>query len=286
MAYIYQIKNIIDGKKYIGQTVNFLARKEKHLSCLRRQVHDNPYLQKAYNKYGEESFEFSILHQEECDQERLNQLEEEYIEKYDTYNNGYNCNRGGQQHNGFESKLKQDDINIICAMLEFHKRPGTILGNYFQVSNTTIYRISHKKSHESLVNKYNELSYLQRETIYLDFCKQLNITPTIHYNSQRKISREQAFIVYIYDEYDKGNRRTLAYKWGLGDSIIAKVRKKQQCLDYWEVYQKLTFEEKITILCDYIEKYNMTPPEMLETLVKERQSAAKPNNQEGSTTIP
>ena len=27
-------------------------------------------------------------------------------------------------------------------------------------------------------------------------------------------------------EYDKGNRRTLAYKWGLGDSIIAKVRKK------------------------------------------------------------
>lgn len=44
------------------------------------------------------------------------------------------------------------------------------------------------------------------------------------------------------------------------------------------VYQKLTFEEKITILCDYIEKYNMTPPEMLETLVKERQSAAKPIN--------
>lgn len=32
---------------------------------------------------------------------------------------------------------------------------------------------------------------------------------------------------------------------------------------------------KITILCDYIEKYNMTPPEMLENLVKNRQSAAK-----------
>lgn len=275
MAYIYQIKNLINGNLYIGQTVNFLARKEKHLSCLRRQVHDNPYLQKAFNKYGEEAFEFSILHEEECDQERLNQLEEEYIAKYNTYENGYNCNRGGQQHNGFESKLKQDDINIICAMLEFHKRPGTILGKYFEVSNTTIYRISNGYSHEDLVKTYKKLTYLQRETIYLNFCKLLNIKPNIHYNSQRKMSREQAFIVYIYDEYNDGKRRQLAYKWGLKDDIVARVRKKETCLDYWEIYQKLTFEEKITILCDYIEKYNMTPPEMLENLVKDRQPAAK-----------
>lgn len=276
MAYIYQIKNKINGNLYIGQTVNFLARKEKHLSCLRRQVHDNPYLQKAYNKYGEEAFEFSILYEEECTQERLNELEEQFIAKYDTYENGYNCNRGGQQHNGFESKLKQDDINIICAMLEFHKRPGTILGEYFNVSNTTIYRISNGYSHEELKNNYQQLGYLTREKIYLDFCEKLNLKPYIHYNASRKITREQAFIVYIYDEFNDNKRRTMAYKWGLKDGVVADVRKKHTCLDYWEIYQKLSFEEKITILCDYIEKYNMTPPEMLENLVKERQSAAKP----------
>lgn len=277
MAYIYQIKNLVNGHLYIGQTVNYEARKLKHLSCLRRGVHDNPYLQKAFDKYGESLFEFSILHEEECDQDRLNELEEYYIKKYDTYENGYNCNRGGQQHNGFESKLKQEDINIICAMLEFHKRPGTILGNYFDVSNTTIYRIDHQLSHKELSDKYKQLSYLTREKIYTDFCKTLGIKSTIHYWGQRKITREQAFVIYIYDEFNDGKRRVMAYDWGLKDGVVANVRKKITCLDYWEVYQKLTFDEKITILCDYIEKYNKTPPEMLESLVKERLSAAKSN---------
>ena len=110
MAYIYQIKNKINGKLYIGQTVNFQARKLRHLSSLRNEKHDNPHLQKAFLKYGEEAFEFSIIHEEKCNQARLNELEEYYISKYETYLNGYNCNRGGQQHNGFESKLTKEDI--------------------------------------------------------------------------------------------------------------------------------------------------------------------------------
>lgn len=269
MKYIYQIINQVNGHSYIGQTNNFLRRQEQHKNDLKRGKHDNPYLQKAYNKYGPEVFIFKILHEEECDQERLNQLEEEYIAKYDTYENGYNCNRGGQQHNGFESKLKQDDINIICAMLEFHKRPGTILGQYFNVSNTTIYRIHHKLSHADLSTNYEKLGYLTREKIYLDFCKENNLTPTIKYYSCRKISREQAFVVYIYDEYGNDKRNYIAYDFGLCDNITRHVKKKETCLDYYEVYKKLTLEEKITILCHYIEKYNRKPPELLETLYNE-----------------
>lgn len=269
MKYIYQIKNILDNKVYIGQTNNIKRRWEQHKNDLKRGAHDNPYLQKVYNKYGLDIFEFSVLHEEDCDQERLNQLEEEYIAKYDSYENGYNCNRGGQQHNGFESKLKQNDINIICAMLEFHKRPGTILGNYFHVSNTTIYRINNKLSHTDLSENYEKLGYLTREKIYLDFCKENHLTSTIKYYGCRKITREQAFIVYIYDEFDNGKRNCIAYDFGLNDSITRNVRKKLTCLDYYDVYKKLNLQEKITILCHYIEKYNRKPPELLETLYKE-----------------
>lgn len=269
MKYIYQILNNLNNHCYIGQTNNFKRRVEQHKSDLKRGVHDNPYLQKAYNKYGLDAFSFNILYQEDCDQEQLNKLEEQYIEKYNSYENGYNCNRGGQQHNGFESKLKQSDINIICAMLEFHKRPGTILGEYFHVSNTTIYRIHHKYSHEDLVDNYNQLEYLTREKIYLDFCKENNLKPTISYNAQRKITREQAFIIYIYDEYKYNKRTYVAYDFNLNDDITRKVKQKKTCLDYYEVYKKLSLNEKITILCHYIVKYNRKPPELLENLCKE-----------------
>ena len=284
MKYIYQILNKQNNKCYIGQTNNFQRRQEQHKSDLKRGTHDNPYLQKIYNKYGLDIFEFKILYQEDCDQDRLNQLEEEYIIKYDSYENGYNCNRGGQQHNGFESKLKQDDINIICAMLEFHKRPGTILSKYFNVSNTTIYRISHQYSHEDLSNNYKQLGYLTREKIYLDFCKQNSIKPYIHYYSCRKITREQAFVIYIYDEFKYDKRTYVAFDFGLSNDITRHVKDKKTCLDYYEVYKKLSLQEKITIMCRYIEKYNRKPPELLETLCKETISS-QAFNKEGSTTI-
>lgn len=268
MAYIYQILNKANNKKYIGQTVNFKNRKKRHLTDLRCHRHDNKHLQSAFDKYGENSFEFSILYEEDCSQERLNELEEYYIKKYDTYLNGYNCNRGGQQHNGFESKLKEKDIFIIKAMLEFHKKPGTILGKYFNVSNTTIYRISHGMSHEEYSKKYEKLSYLQREKLYLDFCNENNIKPklTKDYIKCRKISREQCFIVYIYDEYRNGKRYYYAKDFNLNDSITRNVKQRKTCKEFYEIYKKLLFKEKIDILCRYIEKYNRKPPELLEYL--------------------
>lgn len=286
MKYIYQILNNLNGHCYIGQTNNYQRRFNQHKNDLKKGKHDNPYLQKAYDKYGPEAFSFNILYQEDCDQDRLNQLEEEYISKYDSYENGYNYNRGGQQHNGFESKLKQEDINIICAMLEFHKRPGTILGNYFDVSNTTIYRISHKYSHADLVDNYNKLGYLTREKIYLDFCKENNLKSYISYYSCRKITREQAFVIYIYDEYKYPKRTYVAYDFNLSDDITRKVKDKKTCLDYYEVYKKLSLDEKVTILCRYIVKYNRKPPELLESLCKETISSQAFNDlREGPTTI-
>lgn len=94
MIGIYQIKNIINDKRYIGQTVNEKRRKANHLFLLRRNQHHSTKLQNAYNKYGEENFVFEML--EECEVEKLNEKELLYIQKYDSFNNGYNCNEGGQ----------------------------------------------------------------------------------------------------------------------------------------------------------------------------------------------
>ena len=62
MACIYQIKNIVNNKIYIGSTIRATyIRKYEHFSELRNNKHCNNHLQKAWNKYGEDKFEFSIL---------------------------------------------------------------------------------------------------------------------------------------------------------------------------------------------------------------------------------
>lgn len=58
---VYQIKCTSDGKFYIGSAVDVHDRCEHHQSGLRRGDHPNGHLQAAWNKYGEENFEFTAL---------------------------------------------------------------------------------------------------------------------------------------------------------------------------------------------------------------------------------
>lgn len=55
---IYEIRNTLNGKRYIGSAVNFHARWTKHQSELRRGVHHSNPLQRAWNKHGQGAFQF------------------------------------------------------------------------------------------------------------------------------------------------------------------------------------------------------------------------------------
>ena len=81
LAYIYQIKNINNSKIYIGSTDNYKKRISTHKYELRKNIHCNKHLQYAWNKYGENNFEFSIL----CEVSREDKLdyEQKYIDSYD-----------------------------------------------------------------------------------------------------------------------------------------------------------------------------------------------------------
>lgn len=71
---IYEIRNIVNGKKYVGSAVNFHARWTKHQSELRRGVHHSRHLQQSWNKHGEQAFEFRRLML--CDKSELIELEQ------------------------------------------------------------------------------------------------------------------------------------------------------------------------------------------------------------------
>ena len=75
---IYQILNIINQKCYIGSAIRFSSRFGVHRNTLRNNKHHSIILQRAWNKYGENSFIFNIL--EECDIEKLIEREQYYID--------------------------------------------------------------------------------------------------------------------------------------------------------------------------------------------------------------
>lgn len=58
---IYKIINKIDGKYYVGSSIEIKRRWRNHRNCLRSNKHHNNYLQNAWNKYGPETFDFVIV---------------------------------------------------------------------------------------------------------------------------------------------------------------------------------------------------------------------------------
>lgn len=58
---IYHIRNVVTGMRYFGRTVDWSKRKSQHLRELQRNSHVNSKLQHAWNKYGAEKFEFSLV---------------------------------------------------------------------------------------------------------------------------------------------------------------------------------------------------------------------------------
>lgn len=59
---IYQIKNLVNEKLYIGETGDgFETRWKSHKRELKGNYHNNKHLQRSWNKYGECNFEFSVV---------------------------------------------------------------------------------------------------------------------------------------------------------------------------------------------------------------------------------
>lgn len=74
---IYIIINLRDKKKYLGSTINLKTRKRNHFAYLKKGKHENKYLQRAFNKYGSDCFEFQII--ELCEKEECRSLEQKYL---------------------------------------------------------------------------------------------------------------------------------------------------------------------------------------------------------------
>lgn len=129
MAYIYQIKNKINGKSYIGKTEYSVERRWKqHIRESKKIERQSRALYRAIQKYGIDNFECITL--KETNDPNTDEIN--YIQKFNTYHNGYNETLGGDGASYLE--LPEQEVcqfylsikNLKATSKKYNCDPSTI----------------------------------------------------------------------------------------------------------------------------------------------------------------
>lgn len=151
MMVIYKIKTINNDKIYIGSAVNFNKRKNYHLKDLKANKHHSKYLQRIYNKYGQENLIFSII-EEIQNKNDLIKKEQYWLDYYKPFGkNGYNSCKIAGSMLGFKHSDK--------TKLKISKKQQTPIvqysknGNFIKLWESALYAAKHYKTvYNNIIN--------------------------------------------------------------------------------------------------------------------------------------
>ena len=149
MAYIYSITNNVNGKQYIGKTSkdNPYDRWKEHINnsnALENTVaysslHTMPII-RALRKYGSSNFKFRVI--EECNDDKIDEREKHYIEKYNTCDGiGYNCTYGGE---GVSKPSKYWSKHPNSRAVSCYTLDGVYICDYATVGIAALETLGHK----------------------------------------------------------------------------------------------------------------------------------------------
>lgn len=131
MCGVYIIKNLINGKVYIGQSIDIQNRFLNHKSESFNPKSNayNTAIHRAIRKYGIDNFSFEII--EECKKEDLYEREKYWIKYYNSYGEGYNLTPGGEGVVSIDydkaRKLWDDGLSIAQIASEMNCSKHTII---------------------------------------------------------------------------------------------------------------------------------------------------------------
>lgn len=255
---IYCITNLINDKKYIGQSKTIEKRWNFHKTSSFNSLNSdyNNSIHQAIRKYGLDNFKFEIL--EECKVEELDEKEKYWIEFYQTFppdlNKGYNLTPGGKQ--GIKLSILFYHLDEIDEMLKDEKFTQKEIAIKFNVSTEMIQGINTGRYWKRDNIKYpirnfkvikgKKINFLpDKEIKYCSICgKPLKYFKSKICEKCRNLSRIK--IVPSYEELF-----TSFYELRSAAKVAQKYKISQVLLKKWCKYYNINPQNKKL----YIEKY-------------------------------
>lgn len=119
---IYKFTSKTSNKSYIGQSVDILKRYNEHKNqAFNKKVHHySCHFYRAIRKYGFTDFIFEIL--EECSKKQLNEREMYWIQHYDTFHNGYNMTKGGEDNPSNNEEIVKKRTHTLLYNKEVNEK--------------------------------------------------------------------------------------------------------------------------------------------------------------------
>jgi len=223
---IYLIRNKVNGKAYVGQTKQrFIKRFFHHVWKLRKGTHDNKWLQSAFNKYGEDSFEFVVKEIIVGDSEFYNDEEIRIIKEYRSKGICYNLSDGGDGAHGV--KPSQEQIRKLAEInkaLNTGKKASEETKRKMSETRKAYYK-EHPKTHESIMKSVAG----RRQGLICGEYKTQKITPEI-------VQQIQELLMLGWAQKD------VARKFGITQTNVSAIKNGRSWsfveIDGWNEWRK------------------------------------------------
>ena len=237
MHVIYKI-NFSNGKVYIGQTNDFTARRNQHLSDARKGEDYKIY--RAMRKYNTTKDDFEIIESNIDSQDLANEREIYWIAFYDSYHNGYNSTPGGQTgsyclgEKSHFAKLSEEDVINIRRIRYTKKYQRSEIWELYktQISESAFGKVWNYESWKHILPELNT------EELRI-FYRQLRKNAKGDKNGRSKFTNEEVYELRVLYYVEAIPFQELLEKYGKGVN-----RTSLQKLLYGKNYKEVAMPEK------------------------------------------
>lgn len=183
---IYIIKNHINDKVYIGQTISGHEKRfEEHVRCAKRGD-SKQLIHRAMRKHGIENFYVELL-EEHIERDALNKREEFWIKVYGSFGNGYNMMAGGNQRRipehpflvEHEKEIVEKYLSRLYSLRELakeYKVDRAALSNFLKKRNIDVLKRTHSTIYLTEEEKIEISNLCKNGVRTMEIAKRFGIT--------------------------------------------------------------------------------------------------------------